>query len=154
VKVPARAVVSVFEVQANGLKNPIGNWDVPPEKLRPTWRSGLFGSGYYVTLPWQQYPTTDRVRVVARLTTLDGRAFEADRDVSVRPLTGRVPPPGAAYPTTPVVPSLPPPGVVPPVREPLLPAPAPPGVPPQVEELPPPRTTSGRGARLLPAVRE
>jgi hypothetical protein len=145
VKVPARAVVSAFEVLPNGLKNPIGNWDVPAEKLRPTWRSGLFGSGYYVVLPWQTFPTTDRVRVVARLTTLDGRAFEVDRDVMVRPMPGRVPP-GTPFPTTPVVP---------PGREPLLPGPAPSGVPPQVEELPPPRTTSSdRGARLLPAVRE
>src|SRR5947209_570151 len=69
VKVPSGAVVSAFEVLPNGLKNPIGNWDVPPDKLRPTWRWGLFGSGYHITLPWQTYPATDRPRVVVRLTT-------------------------------------------------------------------------------------
>jgi len=163
VKVPGRLQVAASEVTPQGLKNPIGNWDVPPERLRPTWRNGVFTTGYFVTLPWQTFPTTERVRVVARLTTTDGRAFEADRDVTVHPVVQAVPR-GNPYPSTPVAPApnpdavLPPPGgLVPPVtprpeREPLLPSPVPPGVPPGVEELPPPMRTSERGARLLPPV--
>ena len=142
---PGRLQVAASEVTPQGLKNPIGNWDVPPERLRPTWRNGVFTTGYFVTLPWQTFPTTERVRVVARLTTTDGRAFEADRDVSVRPMRPPVPR-GNPYPTTPVVPGGPP------GREPLLPDRPPPGVPPGVEELPPPMRTSERGARLLPPV--
>jgi len=171
VKVPGRLQVAAAEITPQGLKNPIGSWDVPPERLRPAWRSGVFSTGYFVTLPWQTFPTTERVRVAVRLTTIDGRAFEADRDVTVRPVVQAVPR-GNVYQTTPVSPSpaphpdsvLPPPaGLVPPVgprpeREPLLPANPPPGVPPTlppgVEELPPPMRTSERGARLLPPVRQ
>jgi hypothetical protein len=135
VKVPARVTISAWEITPAGLKNPIGNWEVTPEKLRPTWRAGLFSSGYHIALKWQTCPTLEKVRVAVRLTTLDGRAFEADKDINVRPI---LPPLINPYPTTPVVPSpTPQPG-----REPLLPGSAPPGVPstipPGTEELPPP----------------
>lgn len=169
VKVPGRLQVAASEITPQGLKTPIGSWDVPADRLRPTWRSGVLSTGYFVTLPWQTFPTTERVRVAVRLTTIDGRAFEADRDVSVQPVAQSAPR-GNVFPTTPVVPSpaphpdavLPPPaGLVPPVgpaREPLLPGSPPAGVPPTlppgVEELPPPMRTSERGARLLPPVKQ
>lgn len=134
VKVPARVRVAAWEVTPAGLKNPIGDWDVPAEKVRPTWRSGFVSTGYFVALPWQTYPATEKVRIAVRLTTLDGRAFEADRDIFVKPTPrADVPPAGPVVPA----PGSPPAGP----REPLFPEPLPPGV----EELPPPR-----GARLLP----
>ncbi|MBA4066627.1 MAG: hypothetical protein C0501_23565 [Isosphaera sp.] len=128
VKVPARLDVAAWEVSAAGIKTPIGTWAVPAEKVRPTWRGGFVSTGYFVALPWQTYPGTEKVRVAVRLTTLDGRAFEADRDVTVKvaaPPRGKAP-----HPT----------------REPLPPDPLPPGV----EELPPPAPAAERGARLLP----
>jgi hypothetical protein len=88
VKVPARLVVFAAEVSPEGLKTPIGKWEVPPEQLRKTWRSGTFSSGYFVPLQWDRPPRTNRVRVSVRLVTLDGREFEADKDVTVRPLPG------------------------------------------------------------------
>jgi hypothetical protein len=77
-----------------------------------------------------------------RFTTLDGRAFEADKDITVK-LGGSRPvgnPPTTPAPVTPA-----------PRREPLLPEPLPPGA----EELPPPKigSTSERGARLGPPER-
>lgn len=121
VKVPARATVTAFEVSQQGLKSPIGRWEVPPEQFRRTWRTGLLGSGYFVPLQWDKLPATGRVRVVARVQTLDGQAFEADKDVTVRPL------PGAG------------------VRGPaVIPPPAVPGTP---EELPPP--VGAPAARLV-----
>lgn len=139
VKVPGRATVAAWEITPQGLKNPIGTWEIPPEQLRPTWRSGLLASGFFLTLPWQTYPTTDRVRVAVRLSTPDGRAFEADRDVTVRPIAQ--PGPRGAPLSVPVSPPYP---VVPPV--PAV------GVPTGVEELPPPAglQPQDRGARLLP----
>ena len=137
VKVPAQVQIAAWEVTPAGLKRQIGNWTVPPEKVRPTWRSGLISTGYFVPIAWQTYPSTERVRILVRLTTLDGRAFETDKDVIVKLCQT----PRVAPPVGPVTPSTP--GG----REPLHPDPAPPtGVPPGVEELPPP----GRGARLLP----
>ena len=140
VKVPASASIAAWQVSPQGIKTPIGTWEIPADRLRPTWRSGLLATGYFVPLQWQTYPTADRVRVAVRLTTTDGRAFEADRDLTVRPVVGGVPA-GPAAPRQPVFPDTPPTGV-------------PPELPPGAEELPPPTgMPTGRGARLLPPVR-
>jgi hypothetical protein len=140
VKVPARVDIAAWEITPAGLKNPIGVWSLPPEKVRPSWRSGFISAGYFVAVPWQTYPSQDRVRIAVRLTTLDGRAFEADKDITVKICqTPRIGPPA--------LPSLPGFGdpLGPRPREPLFPDPLPPGV----EELPPPMPEA-RGAKLLP----
>ena len=158
VKVPAKVAVAAWEIDPQGLKTPIGSWDLPAERVRPTWKSGLFSTGYYITLPWQTFPSSDRVRVAVRLTTLDGRSFESDRDVTVRllppqkrggatgatvalpPPVHELPPPEGMNAPVPGFPVLPPnPGP----KELLPPGAAPPGVPQtipsgRVEELPPP----------------
>lgn len=128
IKVPGRATIAAWEITPQGLKETIGTWELTAEQLRPTWRSGLLSSGYFVRLPWQTTPTTGKVRVAVRLTTTDNRAFEADRDVTIRPMLGARP---ASVPG----------------RELLLP-----GTPPlgAVEELPPPAGLGPPGARLLP----
>lgn len=152
VKVPGRAVVAAWEVSPAGIKTPIGSWDVPADKLRRTWKSGLISTGYFVALPWQTLPTSDRVRVAVRLVTSDGRAYEADRDITVKPPSMAIPrgvlpmpqpaPPGTGVPRLPAPPS---------VREPLFPDPLPRGA----EELPPPsRSGTERGAILLPPVKQ
>ncbi len=125
VKLPGKLVVSVAEVNKQGLKTPIGRWEIAPEQLRKTWRSGLLASGYFVPLKWDTAPGTDKLRVSVQFVTLDGKPFEADKDVSVKPLPGVGPHGGPTI--------IPPPGV--PDRPP----------PPGAEELPPP------AARLLPA---
>ncbi|OWK36981.1 hypothetical protein FRUB_07903 [Fimbriiglobus ruber] len=138
VKIPARVIVFAFEVSREGHKTPIGKWDVPPEQLRKTWRGGLLSSGYFVPLQWDQPPGTPKVRVAVRFITLDGKEYEADKDVTVRPLPGvgpHGPPPGSAPPPAN---ELPPPSVS------LPPRPGTVAVPPGTEELPPP------AARLLP----
>jgi hypothetical protein len=141
IKVPARAAIGAWEFGPDGLKRGIGMWEIAPEQLRSTWKSGLLATGYFVPLQWQNYPTTARVRVAVRLTTVDGRMYEADRDISVRPM----------MPAMPALPVLPPA----PDRQPLLPGTPPPGVPPVLppgyEELPPPTGVDPRrGAQLLP----
>lgn len=133
VKVPANAVVLAYEVARNGTKTAIGRWDVSPDQLRKNWRSGLFATGYYLLLQWDQFPTTERVRLVVQMKTLDGRTFEADKDVTVRVL------PGAGVPRNDVPP-------------PWIPAPAVPVRPPKIDELPPPtEVRSERPVRLAPA---
>jgi hypothetical protein len=154
VKVPGRAVVAAWEVSPAGIKSPIGSWDVPAEKLRRTWKSGLISTGYFVALPWQTVPTSDRVRVAVRLVTSDGRTYETDRDITVKPPSGAIPRgalpmPQPAVPGfgTPRLPAAPPGSG----REPLFPDPLPPGA----EELPPPsRSGTERGAKLLPPVKQ
>jgi len=137
VKVPARVQIAAWEVTTAGIKNPIGNWEIPAEKVRPTWRQGFVSTGYFVGVPWQTFPSAEKVRIAVRLTTLDGRAFEADKDVHVRLCIGKSAP-ATAVPA--------PKGA----REPLFPEPVPPGV----EELPLPSRTSQRNSVLLPPVKE
>jgi hypothetical protein len=161
VKVPGRALVAAWEITPAGLKTPIGSWELSSDRLRRTWKSGLISTGYFVAVPWQTLPSTDRVRVAVRLITTDGRAYEADRDVYVKPPYppragggGNVLPYPQPGPGGPTVPSVAPPGGG--GRQPLFPEMPPPGVPPAippgVEELPPPMPPE-RGAKLLPPVR-
>jgi hypothetical protein len=140
IKVPHSALyVEAVEITSEGLKHPLSSWEVPPEELRNTWRSGLFSTGYSVTLPWKVWPTTERLRVVARLRLADGRTFEADKDVTIR-LTPGVHPPASSTPATPVLPTpTPSPSPSQSPGTPVLPAPKP--VPPEKPsgpELPPP----------------
>jgi hypothetical protein len=94
VKVPAAAEIVAAEILPDGHKRPLSVWQVNSDKLRCSWRGGLLGSGFFVVLPWQAPPTTEKLRVTARLILPDGRSFEADRDVTVKLLPGvkRMPP--------------------------------------------------------------
>ena len=91
VKVAGRATVMAFEITKEGMKLPIGKWEVNSEQLKKTWKSGLLGGGYSVPLQWDRAPTTARIRLVVRFTLLDGREYEADRDANVVPLPGLAP---------------------------------------------------------------
>ena len=76
--------VRVLEVGPQGTKTPLCTWDVPAAQLGPTWRRGLLSTGYFVVLPWKTWPSSPKLRVVARFTLDDGVVFEADKDVTVR----------------------------------------------------------------------
>jgi hypothetical protein len=108
IKVPGRLVVTAYDLARDGTKTPVGLWEIPAEKLRLYWQSGLFGSGYKLSLQWHRAPVSDKVRVVARLTTLEGKPFETDKDVTVKPLGPLGPLDPASCP-----PELPPPGGLP-----------------------------------------
>ncbi len=147
VKVPARALIRAFEVSTGGLKTQIGQWEVTPEQMRRSWKSGLLSSGYFVPLQWDRPPTTSRLRVVARIATADGQEFEADKEVTVRPLPGPTGPtavPGPSVPAPAPANELPPPTALPPrtvTPPPMLP-------PKPIDELPPPAVPPRPAARL------
>jgi hypothetical protein len=134
IKAPGAAHVEAYEVTAEGVKAPLSSWTVTRDELRTKWQTGLFSTGYLITLPWKVPPATERLRVVVRFQMLSGRLFEADRDVTIRLLPGArerrkglpVPAPGTVLPA-PL-----------PVEE--IPAPEkPPERPPEKKkELPPP----------------
>jgi hypothetical protein len=88
IKAPGTLQVLVYEINSAGLKIPLSTWEVDEDKLRKAWTQGLLSTGYSVTLNWQVPPRVESLRVVARFTTPDGRAFEADRDIKVRLLPG------------------------------------------------------------------
>ncbi len=135
VKIPGRANVAAFEITREGLKLPIGRWEVPPEQIRRTWKNGLFTTGYFIPLQWDKPPCTDRVRLVVRFTTLDGREFEAEKDSPVTPLAGVRPPMPPRGDGIPVPPPLKKDSTIPPPDVPELPPPTP--VKPAAMLLPP-----------------
>jgi len=136
VKATGHATVTAQEISKEGLKFPIGKWEVPADQLRRTWKSGLISSGYFVPLQWDRPPGSDRVRVSVRFTTPDGRSYETDKDVKVVPLPGFTQP-GSLPPMIPTGPGI----IVPP-----------PAIPPE-EILPPPNPSSFKpGAVLLPLI--
>ena len=134
VKVPGQAFITALEVSSEGLKTPIAKWEVPAEQLRRTWKSGLLSSGYAIPLQWERPPTQPKIRVVVRFQTIDGKEFEADKDITVQLLPGvSLPPASGEMPVFPAQPG------------PVLPPPFP-GGGGGMSELPPP----GPAAKLLP----
>ncbi len=155
IKAPGTLIVEAHEITTEGLKRPISTWQIPPQELRNKWQSGLFTTGYSVTLPWKVWPTTEKMRVIARFQLIDGRVFEADKDVSIRILPENVrktlPPPAPPIDASPppggVVPFMP--GTPPPPAG-MLPTPMPPGAPlPPNSPLPAPTAAEDEGPKLM-----
>lgn len=84
-RAPGRVQMQMLEVSPEGLKNPIGVYQFSSDEMRPLWKQGLLTSGYVFTLPWQTPPRQDKVRVVASFMMEDGRQFEAEREIRVKP---------------------------------------------------------------------
>jgi hypothetical protein len=84
VKAPGGARVTAVQVSPEGLKTPLSTWDVSPPYLCRNWKTGLLSSGYYVSVPWQVLPTSEKLRIVVQFQTPDGAMFEAERDIQVR----------------------------------------------------------------------
>jgi hypothetical protein len=83
VKAPGTLHVEAYEIAPGGVKNLFSSWEISADQLRRSWHSGLWSSAYTVVLPWKNWPTTERIRVLVRLTGTDGRVFETDKDVAV-----------------------------------------------------------------------
>jgi hypothetical protein len=145
IKAPGSASVQVIEVNPEGLKRPLSTWEISPDQLRRSWKSGLLSTGYTVQLPWKVWPSQAKLRVVAQFRLADGRVFEADKDVTVKltPANQRRMP--GADDVPPNSEQLPPPRPVDPGAGPTLdsrgPKPAPPG---------PSHSVSGWGNPLKP----
>jgi len=106
IKVPGKLVVQALEITPQGTKNPLSSCEIPPDALRRSWKSGLFTTGYLLNLPWKNWPTQDKMKVIAQLTLSDGRTFEAEKDITVRvaPAAIRKPAPEPDGPALPLPP--------------------------------------------------
>lgn len=105
IKAPGSIQVIAQEVSPEGVKFPLATWDLGASQVRQHWKQGLIGSGYQFTLPWQQWPKFENIRVTVRFVLPDNRVFEADKDVKLRlPPRDLLPRPAPA----PEEPSLPP----------------------------------------------
>ena len=96
IKAPGALHVEALDISPEGIKTPFSTWDVPPDQVRRSWRSGFLSTGYSLVLPWRSWPANEKVRVVARFVVSDGRVFEAEKDVTVHltPVNRRKPLPG------------------------------------------------------------
>jgi hypothetical protein len=90
IKAPGAMQVFALEINSAGVKTPLCFWEIPPEKLRESWKQGLLSTGYLVTLPWKVFPQHESVRVTVRFFTPDQRMFEVDKDIKVRLVPGAV----------------------------------------------------------------
>jgi hypothetical protein len=121
VKVPGNTVVMAYEVTPEGLKVPLNRWDVPATQLQRHWRSGLFTTGYFLTLPWKHWPSSEKMKVVVQFATLpNNRPFEAEKEVRIKVTAGGAR--NAVSPTPPVCLPIAPgaEGLPPPLQGPLL----------------------------------
>ncbi len=85
IKAPGALFVELSEINTEGNKRPISTWFVAPEQLRSRWKSGLFTTGYFVTLPWRTWPDTEKLRVAVKFTLADGRTLEDEKTVTIKP---------------------------------------------------------------------
>jgi hypothetical protein len=108
IKAPGAVHIEALEISPEGIKVPFSTWDVPPEQLRRSWRSGFLTTGYSLVLPWKSWPSNEKVRLIARFLLADGRVFEAEKDVTVHltPVNRRKPLPPAGAPVSPAGPEL------------------------------------------------
>jgi hypothetical protein len=88
-----------IELEALDLSRPseqrsLGRWKYDTEQVRQMWLSGFLSSGYQIEETWKVPPQGTRVLLVARLTTTDGRVFEATHTLPIesRPGNPSVPP--------------------------------------------------------------
>lgn len=99
IKMPGSVHIELFEYPPNGVKVPLSAWDISARELRRSWDQPLFGGpAYRILVPFKALPANERMRVLVRFTTLDGKLFEAEKDFSIR-----LPGPGSA----PIVPMAP-----------------------------------------------
>jgi len=135
IKAPGQILILAQEITSEGIKRPLSSWMIPPEAVRKSWVNGLLTTGYLFTLPWKNWPTTEKLRVTAQFQLPDGRVFEADRDVTVRLIPANQRP--AAVPNTNPEPTPPP--SPPPAKDngPTL-LPAPKLIKPDTPDAPPP----------------
>ncbi len=84
IKAAGAVHIQALEVTLEGVKKPLSSWHVDPESLRKAWRTGLLSTGYFLNLPWKNWPSSTKVRVIVQFVGQDERLFEADRDVVVR----------------------------------------------------------------------
>lgn len=102
IKAPGSLHIELFEITQAGLKVPHTAFDITPRELRRSWDQPMLGSpAYRILVPMKIMPTQEKMRVVIRFTTLDGKPYEAERDFTLRlPGPGQAPkiPMGAAIP--------------------------------------------------------
>ncbi len=88
VKLGGDIELELLDLSQSGERQQLGSWSIPRDEVADLWHKGLLGSGFLVRVPWQSIPQSERLTVVARLKTVDGRKFDATHQVVVTPPAG------------------------------------------------------------------
>jgi hypothetical protein len=84
-KLPGDVSIELLDPAEQGDARQVGHWNYTSEEVRDAWHSGLLVHGFRFRLPWQRPPRHAKLVVHARLTTPDGRVFDATETVKVAP---------------------------------------------------------------------
>lgn len=84
-KLPGTIRLELFDLSRDGNRQRIGEWEFEPEQTRERWHSGFLAAGYRFRVPWQQSPKNETLLLHARLTTPDGRQFDASETIRITP---------------------------------------------------------------------
>lgn len=98
VKLSGTVAIEAFDLSRDGEEQRIGRWEFSPDESRKLWHHGFLASGFFLNLPWQESPRVPKVLVHGRLTTVDGRQFDATQTISIEPAS-----PTAAPGRTPLI---------------------------------------------------
>ena len=85
VKLPGTLELRLSDPAAPEGSDPLGSWKFAPDECRQRWLNSMLSRGFLFRLPWQTPPTRDRLLLHARFDTTDGRRFDADALIHVRP---------------------------------------------------------------------
>lgn len=86
-KVTGTIRLELLDLAQDGEQRQLGVWEFSDEEAEKRWKKTLFGSGYTFQLPWKEPPLSHQVTLHARLTTTDGRQFDATQELKVTPPT-------------------------------------------------------------------
>ncbi|MCY2964566.1 MAG: hypothetical protein NT069_13190 [Planctomycetota bacterium] len=85
VKLPGDTEIELLDLSHTGDDQRLGLWRFSADQLAASWHKGVIGSGFLLRLPWQKVPTNDKLTLVARLKSADGRKFDATTQLTVSP---------------------------------------------------------------------
>ncbi len=87
VKLPGQIELTLLDPAVAEGQREVGHWNFTVEECRQHWTRGLTGAGYQFTVPLAASPAHDSLVLHAKLTTVDGRSFDASQIVRVSPAT-------------------------------------------------------------------
>ncbi|REJ90245.1 MAG: hypothetical protein DWQ34_17675 [Planctomycetota bacterium] len=83
VKLPGAIRIEVLDMTRPEPERGVAAWEFSPRDSRELWTSGFLSSGYELKLPWSEPPPPGELIVHARLTTPDGRQFDATHTIEI-----------------------------------------------------------------------
>jgi hypothetical protein len=83
-RLPGKVELELFDMTLPGDRQRIGQWTFTPEQTRARWLRSLLSAGYQYQLDWQERPHSNELTLHGRLTTADGRQFDATSQVKVQ----------------------------------------------------------------------